>query len=124
MRLACVWSPCGVRVRRLRHLVWLSWLDRRRLGWRWGLVVVAGAAAVCAFRRHREPEQVPDSLAALAALADQLEIGTSLAGAAAARQLGLSEAHLSYWLRHWRAAMRGPSAFAGGSGAADPAAQP
>ena len=96
--------------------------------WRWGLTALGvsallGAAfiagAVCGGAVAwagtsvwpRRPE-VPDTIAALSALAEQLEKGGTSAAEAAADHLGLPTEQVHVWRAQWRQAVRGPEASA------------
>ena len=57
--------------------------------------------------RRRE---VPDTIAALSALAEQLEHGGTSAAEAAASHLGLPTEQVYVWRAQWRQAVRGPEA--------------
>ena len=112
VQMASAWSSCTG-----------SWSS-----WRWGLAVlgtfvVLGAAfaagAVCGgavawagsslLPRRQE---LPDTIAALCALAQQLDRGGANATGAAANHLGLPAEQVNVWRAIWRQAVRGPEASA------------
>ena len=95
-----------------------------RYAWRWSIAVagilaalaaafVAGAVCEAALawasgRCGPQRRDVPDAVAALAELAEQLEEGGPRAAEAAASQLGLRTEQVHVWLVRWRQAVRRP----------------
>ena len=108
VQLASAWTACAG-----------SWS-----AWRWSLAAVGAlaslaaafvAGAVCggamawasSYLWPRRPD-VSDTLAALSALAAQLEDGGPSAAEAAASHLGLPTEQVYVWRAQWRQAVRGP----------------